>query len=84
MKRIISVAVLAALVTTTFHCCAPKTADVSTLPIKYVLSSDAPSDSTDLKVQDDGTVLFSIPVGYIPKGGVVDFNVSVNTSPECS
>ena len=84
MKRIISVAVLAALVTTTFHCCTPKTADVSTLPIKYVLSSDAPSDSTDLKVQDDGTVLFSIPVGYIPKGGVVDFNVSVNTSPECS
>lgn len=84
MKRIISVAVLAALVTTTFHCCAPKTADVSTLPIKYVLSSDAPSDSTDLKVQEDGTVLFSIPVGYIPKGGVVDFNVSVNTSPECS
>lgn len=83
-KSIVLAAALAVCAATVFQSCRPGTARVDNFPVKYLLSSSAPSDSTGLRAKDDGTFLFLIPVGYIPKGGVVDFNVNVRTSPECS
>ena len=59
--------------------CTPKT-DTGSLPVKIVVR-DEPQE---MVAQEDGTFHFTIPVGYIPKGGVVDFNVNVNTTASCS
>lgn len=88
MHNVMRHGILAAFLTiwaaAAFQSCKSGEAQVDNFPVKYLLSSSAPSDSTCLKLQDDGTFLFTIPVKYIPKGGVVDFNVNVLTSPECS
>lgn len=59
--------------------CTPKT-DTGSLPVKIVVR-DEPQE---MVAGEDGTFHFKIPVGYIPKGGVIDFNVNVNTTPACS
>ena len=82
MKHGFKVAVLVAGIIVSFQSCTPKTS-IENFPVKYVLSADSPADSSELKFQD-GNVMLSIPVGYIPKGGIIDFNAVVESSPECS
>lgn len=61
--------------------CAQK-ADVGSLPIKILNGKDAGIE--ELLADEEGNFEFSIPVGYIPKNGVIDFNASLNTTPACS
>ncbi len=65
-----------------FQGCTPKT-DTGDLPVKLIYNGTPESERT-LTADEDGMFNFRIPVGYLPKGGVVDFNVNVTTTPECS
>ncbi len=59
--------------------CTPKT-DTGSLPVKIIVR-DEPQE---MVADEEGMFQFTIPVGYIPKGGVIDFNATVSTTPACS
>lgn len=63
--------------------CAPK-ADVGSLPCKIVLRGEADEVAPELVARGDGAIYFTVPVGCIPKGGVVDFNANLQTTATCS
>ena len=76
------IAVQAALVMMTLaglQGCTPKT-DTGALPVKVIVR-DEPQE---MVADEEGMFHFVIPVGYIPKGGVIDFNATVSTTPACS
>ena len=62
--------------------CAPKV-DTQGLPLKVVYVAGEASDRT-IAADEDGMFNFKIPVGYIPKGGVIEFDAAVNTTASCS
>lgn len=80
MRKTLALAIMAGTLAG-FAACTPKT-DTGSLPVKIVVRDD--SQQQELVADEDGNINFTFPVGYLPKGGVVDFNVNVNTTPSCS
>ena len=82
MTRGFSLLMSAAVAMAWLSGCTPKT-DTGSIPVKLVYR-DTPAEERTITADADEMFNFKIPVGYIPRGGVIDFNATVSGTPSCS